>query len=174
MSTSVKILIGIATMALLVPVVVSLGFVGRGVPGESSEPVELRTYSVPPAQQEEIRRMLRSALDSESQRVGRVTAGPSGTLLVVGFTGGDIATLKTNYLLLKNIGVLGVNWSSYRDADPDMVRRVQEEIFDMYVRKEISMPIQAAFPMEDVTKAFDIIRNREIRGKVVLRMGDAG
>ena len=83
MSTSVKILIGIATIALLVLAAVALGLVGRAVPGDSPEPVELRTYSVPLQQQEEIRRMLRSALESEGNRVGRVTAGPSGTLLVV-------------------------------------------------------------------------------------------
>jgi hypothetical protein len=83
MSTSVKILIGIATVALLVLAAVSLGLIGRVVPDESTEPVELRTYSVPAQQQEEIRRMLRSALESEGNRVGRVSAGPSGTVLVV-------------------------------------------------------------------------------------------
>jgi NADPH:quinone reductase len=95
-----------------------------------------------------------------------------GSLVVVGFTSGEIATMKTNYTLLKNISVTGLDWSSYRDADPAWVRRVQNEIFDMCVAKKISMPVQATFPMEDVVKAFDIIRNREIRGKVVIRMGD--
>lgn len=97
-----------------------------------------------------------------------------GSLVVVGFTGGEIASMKTNYVLLKNIAVTGVNWSSYRDADPAWVRRVQDEIFDMCVNKKISMPIQATFPMEDVIKAFNIIRNREIRGKLVIRMGEDG
>jgi len=83
MSNSVKILIGIATIALLVLAAVALGLVGRVMPGEAPEPVELRTYTVPPQQQEEIRSMLRSALESEGHRVGRVTAGPSGALLVV-------------------------------------------------------------------------------------------
>ena len=96
-----------------------------------------------------------------------------GSLVVVGFTGGEIASLKTNYALLKNIAVTGVNWSSYRDADPAWVRRVQDEIFEMCVRKKISMPVQATFLMEDVVKAFNIIRKREVRGKLVIRMGRA-
>ncbi|NQU69461.1 MAG: zinc-binding dehydrogenase, partial [Rhodospirillales bacterium] len=95
-----------------------------------------------------------------------------GTLVVVGFTGGEIASLKTNYTLLKNIAVTGINWTSYRNEDPAWVRRVQDEIFEMCVQKKISMPIQATFPMEDVVKAFNIIRNREIRGKIVIRMGE--
>jgi NADPH:quinone reductase len=97
-----------------------------------------------------------------------------GTLVVVGFTSGEIANMKTNYVLLKGVSVTGINWSNYRNEDPAWVRRVQDEIFDMCVQKKINMPIQATFPMEDVVKAFNIIRNREIRGKIVIRMGDEG
>lgn len=96
-----------------------------------------------------------------------------GRLVVVGFAGGAIATLKSNYLLLKNIAVSGVNWSSYRDRDPAWVRRVQAEIFDLYLKKKIQMPVQATFLMDEILKAFDIIRRREIRGKVVLTIDSA-
>ncbi len=91
-----------------------------------------------------------------------------GRQVVVGFAAGDIANLKTNYLLLKNIAVLGVNWSSYRDANPAMVRRVQDEIFDLFIKKKIQMPVQATFSLDEVSEAFDVIRDRRIRGKVVL------
>lgn len=91
-----------------------------------------------------------------------------GRLVVVGFAAGDIASLKTNYLLLKNIAVMGVNWSSYRDADSAMVHRVQDEIFDLFIKKKVQMPVQEIFSMSDVAKAFDLIRDRQIRGKVVL------
>lgn len=97
-----------------------------------------------------------------------------GTLVVIGFTSGEIANMKANYVLLKGVSVTGINWSNYRNEDPAWVRRVQDEIFQMYVQKKISMPIQATFPMEDVVKAFNIIRNREIRGKIVIRMGGEG
>ena len=96
-----------------------------------------------------------------------------GRIVVVGFTGGQIATLKTNYVLLKNIAVTGVNWSSYRDRDPARVQRVQKEIFELYVAGKISVPVQARFAMEDYVNAFDIIRDRQIRGKVVLTMAAA-
>jgi NADPH2:quinone reductase len=95
----------------------------------------------------------------------------AGRIVVVGFTGGRIATLQTNYALLKNIMVTGVNWSTYRDRDPDWVRRVQNELFEMHVAGKISVPVQARFPMTDFVKAFDVIRRREVRGKVILTMG---
>ncbi len=93
-----------------------------------------------------------------------------GRLVVVGFAAGRIATLKTNYLLLKNIAVTGVNWAAYRDRDPGWVQRVQREIFDLRVAGKISMPVQARFPLEDHVAAFDVIRRRQVRGKVVLTM----
>lgn len=91
-----------------------------------------------------------------------------GRLVVVGFTSGTIATLKTNYPLLKNITVTGVNWSDYRDRAPAWVQRVQTEIFDLYLRGRIRVPVQATFPMERFLRAFDVIRDRQVRGKVVL------
>ena len=94
-----------------------------------------------------------------------------GRIVVVGFTGGRIPTLKTNYVLLKNIAVTGVNWSTYRDRDPDWVQRVQAEIFRLHIDGRIAVPVQAGFAMEDYVKAFDVIRGRQVRGKVVLRMG---
>ncbi len=94
-----------------------------------------------------------------------------GRLVVVGFTGGRIPTLTTNYVLLKNIAVTGVNWASYRDRDPGWVQRVQAEIFRLYLDGRISVPVQASFAMEDYVEAFDVIRDRRVRGKVVLRMG---
>ncbi len=91
-----------------------------------------------------------------------------GRLVVVGFTSGDIPEMRTNYLLLKNISVLGVDRSQYRDLWPDAMQEAQAEIFAHMVNGRISMPIQARFPMEEIVPAFDIIRNRDVRGKIVL------
>ena len=46
-----------------------------------------------------------------------------GNLVVVGFAGGGIPTLQTNILLLKNIGVIGVNWGTYVGWSPGDGRR---------------------------------------------------
>jgi NADPH2:quinone reductase len=91
-----------------------------------------------------------------------------GRLVVVGFTSGAIPSVKVNYLLLKSLAVTGVNWSGVRERDPGWVRRVQDEIWDLYASRRIRVPVQARYPLADYMKAFDVIRNREVRGKVVL------
>ena len=96
-----------------------------------------------------------------------------GRIVVVGFAGGEIPTFRTNYALLKVISVTGVNWSAYRDRDPEWVRRVQRELFELYGEGKIAIPVQAVLPMTNYVEAFDVIRDRQVRGKVILRM-DAG
>ena len=43
---------------------------------------------------------------------------PAGRLLVVGFTGGEIPTVKVNRLLLNNIDVVGVGWGAWTLGHP--------------------------------------------------------
>ena len=93
-----------------------------------------------------------------------------GRAVIVGFTGGEIASFRTNYALLKVISVTGVNWAAYRDRDPEWVQRVQRELFDLHGEGRIAIPVQAVLPMADYVKAFDVIRGRQVRGKVILRM----
>ena len=44
---------------------------------------------------------------------------PGGRLLVIGFTGGEIPTVKVNRLLLNNIDVVGVGWGAWAGTHPD-------------------------------------------------------
>ncbi len=93
-----------------------------------------------------------------------------GRLIVVGFTSGVITEMKTNYVLLKNIAVIGVDRGQYRDNEVDWMQRAQDEIFQLCVDGKVGMPVQAHFPMEDIVGAFDLIRGRKIQGKVVLEI----
>lgn len=64
-------------------VTVMVGGCGRpSAPADGPEPVELRTYQVPPERQVELRDALRGAFGSGDSAVGRVTSGPGGVLLV--------------------------------------------------------------------------------------------
>ena len=93
-----------------------------------------------------------------------------GRAVIVGFTSGEIPSFRTNYALLKVISVTGVNWAAYRDRDPEWVQRVQRELFDLHGEGRIAIPVQAVLPMTDYVAAFDVIRGRQVRGKVILRM----
>lgn len=93
-----------------------------------------------------------------------------GRLVVVGFTSGIIPEMRVNYLLLKNIAVLGVDRAQYRDREPDWMQRAQGEIFRYCAEGKIRMPLQACLPVGRYMEAFDLIRDRKIRGKVVLQI----
>jgi hypothetical protein len=60
--------------------------IGRRDPvaaGDPSAMAELRTYEVAPEHQDDLQRVLRQVLGAGESRLGRVTAGPSGTFIVV-------------------------------------------------------------------------------------------
>ncbi len=91
-----------------------------------------------------------------------------GRLVVIGFVAGRIAQLKTNYLLLKNISVSGLQWSDYRDRDPQRVRRVQEALFALYTEGKIKPHVMQTFALEDYASALNLVKNSQISGKIVL------
>jgi len=85
MRSSTKIVLAMVGVGMLLAgaTLVSL-FVWRGVGQDgTAEPAELRTYQVPPDYQDDLRGMLDSVLRVGDTRLGRVTKGPGGTLLVV-------------------------------------------------------------------------------------------
>jgi NADPH2:quinone reductase len=95
-----------------------------------------------------------------------------GRLVVVGFAGGgDIPTVKAGHLLVKNIGVLGLQVSDYRDRNPESVRAVQQELFELYAAGTLRLPIAARLPLDKAAEALDIARHGGQLGKVVLTVG---
>ena len=57
-----------------------------------------------------------------------------GRLVVIGFAAGGIPTLKTNYLLLKNIEVSGLQITDYRYRRPAELKACYAELFGFYER----------------------------------------
>lgn len=92
----------------------------------------------------------------------------AGRLIVVGFAGGTIPSVKANYLLVKHITVSGVHWSDYRDRTPEAMRSAQVEIFGLVERGELDPPVCATLPLERVAEAMQLIIDRKAWGKVVL------
>jgi NADPH2:quinone reductase len=96
----------------------------------------------------------------------------SGRVVIVGFAEGRIPQVKAGVLLVKNIALIGLQWSDYRDRDPDKVRTVQQDLFRLYSEGKLKPHVMAAFPIEEHQKALAIVRDRKVVGKVVLLMGD--
>lgn len=96
----------------------------------------------------------------------------SGRLVVLGFAGGRIPSIPANYMLVKNISVTGLHWSDYREWHPEWMRRGHEVLFDLYRKGLLSQKVTATFPVAQVVEAMRQLRDRLVKGKVVLTMTD--
>ena len=97
----------------------------------------------------------------------------SGRAVVSGFTTGTIPSVKANYLLLKNIAVMGMAISSYFDRREPEIAEAQSAIFDLWKADKVHPHIMARFPLADFAKAIALIEERKIVGKAVLLMDAA-
>jgi NADPH2:quinone reductase len=91
-----------------------------------------------------------------------------GRIVVVGFAAGAAATLRSNYLLIKNIAAVGLHWSDYRDRTPNLVSDAQKEIFDLWRQGRLVSPVTEALRLDDAVLALRRIADRQVRGKIVL------
>jgi len=94
----------------------------------------------------------------------------SGRAVVSGFTTGTIPSVKTNYLLVKNIAVVGMAISSYFDRRAPEIAEAQAAIFELWKDDKIHPHIMARFPLDDFKQAIALIEERKIVGKAVLVM----
>jgi NADPH2:quinone reductase len=91
-----------------------------------------------------------------------------GRIVVIGFAAGRIPTLKTNYLLVKNIAVCGLQMGDYRKRRPDLTHACFDELFALYESGAIQPPPTTVWPIERITDALTAIRDRTARGRIVL------
>jgi len=95
----------------------------------------------------------------------------SGRLVVVGFVSKDIPKIPANYLLVKNITVCGLQWTDYRQRQPDKVRAAQAAIFDLWTQGRLAPVISRILPIERFGEALADLRQGRAKGKIVLTTG---
>jgi NADPH2:quinone reductase len=95
---------------------------------------------------------------------------PEGRLLVIGFTAGDIPTVKVNRLLLNNIDVVGVGWGAFAMARPGYLGTQWAELEPHLRNGALDPLISATFPLERAGDALTRIDERQVTGKVVLEV----
>jgi NADPH2:quinone reductase len=93
-----------------------------------------------------------------------------GRLVVIGFAAGPIPSLRTNYLLLKNIEISGLQISDYRKRRPAQVAAAFDEIFELFEQRKIQPAAATEFPLERAGEALAALRDRRINGRAMLRL----
>lgn len=95
-----------------------------------------------------------------------------GRLVTVGYASGRVPEIKAGLLLVKNIAVLGLQVSDYRDRAPDRMRRVQAELLAMYEAGKLKPHVMKTYPLERFHEALATVADRRALGKVVIDFGD--
>src|SRR4051794_8015515 len=95
---------------------------------------------------------------------------PGGRLLVVGFTGGEIPTVKVNRLLLNNVDAVGVGWGAWAGTHPGYLLEQWAELEPLLASGEVSAPEPVVHPLEQAAAAIKSLEDRTARGKVVVKV----
>ncbi len=91
-----------------------------------------------------------------------------GRLLVIGFTSGRIAEVKTNIPLIKGFSVVGVRAGEYGRRFPEKGRENMDAIWQMAAEGKTRPYIHDQLPLERVLDGFRMLQNREVIGKLVI------
>jgi NADPH2:quinone reductase len=91
-----------------------------------------------------------------------------GRIVVVGFAGGEIASVKTNYLLLKTLAVVGFTFGDYWVRDPDRVRQVQTAINALIEGGRLRAHVAVELPLARINEAMAAVRKSGLRGRVIV------
>jgi NADPH2:quinone reductase len=95
-----------------------------------------------------------------------------GRLVVIGFAAGAIPTIRTNYLLLKNIEISGLQISDYRKRRPAQVAACFAEIFSLYEHGKVKPAPATVFSLTRAGEALAALRDRRIAGRAVVQLRD--
>jgi NADPH2:quinone reductase len=93
---------------------------------------------------------------------------PDGRHVVVGFTGGDIPSVKVNRLLLANIAVVGAAWVGYAFGRPGHVASELAAIVSHLASGALRPVVGSTHPLEDASAALFELDERRANGKVLL------
>ncbi len=91
-----------------------------------------------------------------------------GRLLTIGFASGRIPQAPANILLVKNISVVGVHWSNYRESRPALLERSFGQIFTWMSEGALRPLVSRTFTLKEAPQALADLAGRRARGKIVV------
>jgi NADPH2:quinone reductase len=95
---------------------------------------------------------------------------PEGRLLVIGFTGGDIPTVKVNRLLLNNISVTGVGWGAFWRTRPEYLRQQWADLLPHLEAGRLDPVLGSAYPLDRAADAVAELDERRATGKILVKL----
>lgn len=96
----------------------------------------------------------------------------NGRYLVVGFASGEIPKLPLNLPLLKGASVVGVFWGGFAMGQPKENMQNTTTLMQWYAEGRLNPHIDKIYSLADAPKALEAMLQREVKGKLVVRMVD--
>lgn len=92
-----------------------------------------------------------------------------GRFLVIGFAAGEIPKIPMNLPLLKCCDIVGVFWGAFTRRDPLANAKNIGRIVNWCADGTLVPYIEKTFPLEETRKALELIDQRRVRGKIIVR-----
>jgi NADPH:quinone reductase len=92
----------------------------------------------------------------------------SGRILILGFLGGEPATARTNYLLIKGIEAIGVRIGGLAEAHPEIAAANIKTLIGLAAEGKLRPRIWRRYPLEEAAAAIEALIARAVIGKAVL------
>jgi NADPH2:quinone reductase len=93
---------------------------------------------------------------------------PLGAIVAIGFAGGLWTDPSVQWLVGRNVSVVGVYLGRLMKLEPELVHACVAELLELWARGEIDPVVGARFPLGEADAALRLIESRRHVGKVVL------
>jgi NADPH2:quinone reductase len=91
-----------------------------------------------------------------------------GRLLILGFLGGGPTNIRSNYLLIKGIDVVGVRVGGLNEAAPELAIANMKILTELAGQGKLKPRISHRYPLEKAAEALQAVIDRAVIGKAVL------
>jgi NADPH2:quinone reductase len=95
-----------------------------------------------------------------------------GRIVVIGFASGTVPQPKANHLLVKNVGVLGFYWGSYREHAPELWRTQFDDLLRWFAERRLHPHVSERYRLERAVDALQALKGRKSTGKILLSVAE--
>ncbi|QCQ92254.1 NADPH:quinone oxidoreductase family protein [Rhodococcus sp. SGAir0479] len=92
---------------------------------------------------------------------------PEGRLVVIGFAGGGIPSVKLNRVLFRNISIVGAAWGEFLRHEPAALVQTHAALVE-HVRAGLRPIVKARYPLAAAAQALVDLEEGRVLGKAVL------
>jgi NADPH2:quinone reductase len=93
-----------------------------------------------------------------------------GRIIVVGFAGGEMQSMSSSHLLVKNYDVIGLYWATYQDQRPALVAEAHDDLMRLFRSGAITPGVDSVAPFDDAPAAFERLAAGAAIGRAVIRV----